>query len=161
MRTIFAQPLSIEAFKPYGNFYDYFEPKGLDLGDFYPDRLQLPVATNQPIGFSPLIAHRPERYIVDTSEYHNYSGEFILPLNGSILLHVAPPSNAKVPELTEAFIVPAGTGVQLHTGVWHYSPLALGQDTVNVLIGLPIRTYMTDATVIHYNENEQIEIQLK
>lgn len=161
MRTIIAQPLSKDAFAPYGNFYDLLAPKGLGLGDFYPDRLQLPVATNQPVGFSPLIAHRPERYIVDTAEYHNYSGEFILPLNGSVIVHVAPPSNAKVPELTKAFIVPCGTGVRLHTGVWHYAPLAIDRDIVNVLIGLPIRTYMTDACVLHYDETEQIEILLK
>ena len=39
-------------------------------------------------------------------EYHDTTGEGILPLDDDVVMHVAPPSKDPVPELTEAFIVP-------------------------------------------------------
>lgn len=160
MKTILAQKLSKEAFEPFGAYCDFLNPQGLNLGGFYPDRIQFPVAKSVPVGFSPLTVRKPERYVVTTAEYHNDTGEILLPIDGDVIIHVAPASNAKVPELTEAFIVPAGTVVQLWTGVWHYSPFAIDKPVVNCLIALPNRTYMNDCVCINYDESEQIEIKI-
>lgn len=159
MKTILAKPLSKEAFEPFGTYSDFFEPSGPGLGDFYPDRLQIPVARGVPFGFSPLVVRKPEKYLVDTAEYHNFSGEILVPIDGDIIIHVAPASNEKVPERTEAYIVPMGTVVHLLPGVWHYCPFAIERPIVHCLIGLPVRTYMTDVVVVHYDESEQIEIK--
>ena len=85
MKTIFAKPLSKEAFEPFGTYSDFFEPSGSGLGDFYPDRLQISVARGVPFGFSPLVVRKPEKYLVDTAEYHNFSGEILVPIDGDIL----------------------------------------------------------------------------
>ena len=49
---------------------------------------------------------KPEKIIVDAAEFHNYTGEVLLPLDDDVVIHVAPPTKEPVPELTEAFIVP-------------------------------------------------------
>ena len=52
-----------------------------------------------------------------------------------------------------------GTVVHLLPGVWHYCPFSIERPIVHCLIGLPVRTYMTDVVVVHYDESEQIEIK--
>lgn len=160
MRTIQAQKLCREKFLAYGTFYDFLNPAGIDLGDFYPDRIQIPVSGINPFGLSPLTVRKPERYIVSAAEYHDYSGEILLPIDGDVVIHVAPASAEPVPARTEAFIVPAGTVVHLLTGVWHLCPYAIDKNIVNCLIGLPIRTYKNDCVVVQYAIEDQIEIQL-
>ena len=96
--------------------------------------------------------------IVTAAEYHNTTAEILLPLDGDIVIHVAPPSNKPVPELTEAFYVPKGTMVKLNTGVWHLAPFAMDLDEVHVLIALPERIYFNDCIVVDYEKEQYIEI---
>ena len=51
--------------------------------------------------------------IIDCSEYHNYCGETIIPLDGDILMHVAPATGDDQPPVDEieVFHVPRGTMV--------------------------------------------------
>ena len=113
-----------------------------------------------PVAFSPLVMDKPEKMIVSEVEYHNTTGEGILPLDDDVVMHVAPPSKEPVPELTEAFIVPKGTIVKSNTGGWHMGGLPIHQDQVHVLIVLPERIYKNDCTVVTYPEESQIEIVL-
>ncbi|MEG0383052.1 MAG: ureidoglycolate hydrolase [Christensenella sp.] len=159
MRKIKAQKLTKEAFAPYGAYTDLLAPEGYSMGAFYPDRLMMPAAGDMQIAFSPLLAEKPDKYIVSTAEYHNSTCECILALDGDVIVHVAPPSNAPVPELTEAFIVPKGTMVRLDLGVWHLGPMAIDGDC-HIMIALPQRIYMNDCIVIDYAEKDFVEIEL-
>lgn len=160
MRTIKAKPITAENFAAYGSFFSILEPSGSCLGNFYNDKVLLPVSGDMPIAFSPLVMDKPEKMIVSEVEYHDTTGEGILPLDDDVVMHVAPPSKDPVPELTEAFIVPKGTIVKIHTGVWHMGVLPIHQDQVHVLIVLPERIYKNDCTVVTYPEEDQIEIVL-
>lgn len=160
MRKIKAQKLTVEEFGPFGCFASITEPKGHHLGDFYNDKVLFPVSGNMPIAFSPLILHKPEEMLVTTAEYHNSTGEGIVVMDDDVVIHVAPPSNAPVPELTKAFIVPKGTVVQLRTGVWHYGCFPINNKEAHVLIVLPERIYMNDCFVVEYCEKDHIEITL-
>ncbi|MDO4548388.1 MAG: ureidoglycolate lyase [Clostridia bacterium] len=164
MRKIKAQPINAYAFKPYGSFASILAPEGNCFAgadsSFYPDHVTLAVDCAQ-IAFSPLTVKKPEKMIVSKAEYHNYTGEGILPLDDDMIIHVAPPSNHNItPDKTEAFIVPRGTMVKLNTGVWHLAPLPVHIDELHVLIVLPERVYANDCYVCDYPEEEQIEIVL-
>lgn len=160
MRKIQAKPLSAEAFKRYGSYYDTLHPEGNHLGDFYQDPILMAVSGQMSIGFSTFVATKLEKMIITAAEYHNTTSEGILPLDDAIIIHVAPPSVDPVPDLTEAFIIPKGTMVVLNTGVWHFSPLPLHKQVAHVLITLPERTYFNDCTVVDYKEEEYFEITL-
>lgn len=160
MRTIKAKPITAENFAAYGNFFNILEPAGSCLGNFYNDKVQLSVSGDMPVAFSALVMDKPEKMIVSEVEYHNTTGEGILPLDDDVVMHVAPASKDPVPELTEAFIVPKGTIVKINTGVWHMGVLPIHQEQVHVLIVLPERIYKNDCTVVTYPEEEQIEIVL-
>jgi len=160
MRKIKVQPLSVKTFEEFGSFYNLMEPEGHHLGDFYHDHILDPVAGNKVMAFSSLISHKCEHKIIAAVEYHNTTGEIILPLDGAVIVHVAPPSNKPVPEMTEAFLVPVGTMVRLNTGVWHMTPFAVEKEETHIMIGLPERTYFVDCAVINYEEKDQIEVIL-
>lgn len=160
MRTIKAQKLTAEAFSKYGAFYNLVEPAGNALGSFFNDKVALPVSGNVPVTFSSLVTEKADKMIINSAEYHNYTGEGILPLDGDVVIHVAPPTKDPVPELTEAFVVPKGTVVKLNTGVWHLGPMPVEEDVVHVLIVLPERVYANDCYVVDYPEEDWIEIEL-
>lgn len=160
MRTIKAKPITVEDFAPYGSFTSILEPSGSSIGNFYNDKVLLSVSGDMPIAFSPLVVDKPEKMIITEAEYHNTTGEGVLPLDDDVVLHVAPASKGPVPELTEAFIVPKGTIVQLKTGVWHLAALPINKEQAHVLIVLPERIYMNDCIVVQYAEEDQIEIVL-
>lgn len=155
-----AQKLTLETFSPFGSYTDILHPTGHSLGAFYPDRLLFAVSGNMPIGFSPLSVDKPDRYLVTAVEYHNTTAEGILPLDADVVIHVAPPSATPVPEKTQAFLVPRGTFVSLHVGVWHLCALPVDAPHVNILITLPQRTYRNDCTVVEYPPEQHIEIEL-
>ena len=94
MRTIQVEPLTNEAFAPFGQFYPMAEPKGYPLCGalhrFFPDRLTASATHN--VGYSPILVKKPQRMIVDAVEYHTTTWEMILPLNDDMILHVAPAS---------------------------------------------------------------------
>ena len=160
MRKITADTLSIEKFQAYGTFSNILNPEGYCLGDFYPDKLRNPISGTTPQGFSPLLVYRPEKMIIDTVEYHNHTGEIFLPLDTDIVIHVAPQSPTPIPEKTEAFIIPKGTIVRLHVGIYHYCPFSIEKEKGHVLIVLPERTYVNDCVVFKYEETNHMEIVL-
>ena len=98
--------------------------------------------------------------IVSKAEYHNTTQEGILCLDDDVVIHVAPAGKEPVPELTEAFVVPKGTLVRLHTGTWHLSAMPINKDVAHVLIVLPERIYFNDCIVVDYPEEDWVEIEL-
>lgn len=158
MRHIQAKQLSQEAFHQYGDFYDILNPVGYHLGDFYHDRMLFPVVHGQVVAFSALKCSKPKQRIVDAAESHSLTMEFLLPVDGDVIIHVAPPSTEPVPELTEAFYIPKGTMVTLRVGVWHLAPFAVHEGETHVLIGLPERTYKNDCVIVNYDQDKQMII---
>ena len=159
MRTIKAQPLTVDAFREYGEFYDLLDPKGHHMGTFYHDHVLDPVSGHAPLAFSAYVVEKPEKMIVKEAEYHNDTSEIILPLDGDIITYVAAPSKELEPEHTAAFRIPKGTVVRLNAGVWHKDSFAVEQERVHTLIVLPERTYMRDCVSIPYGEENWIEIE--
>ena len=160
MRKIKAQPITVENFHPYGDFTDILNPSGYEFGGFYRDQVLMNVSGGMQIAFSPLIVKKPEKMVVTTAEYHNTTQEGILCLDDDIIVHVAPAGKEPVPQLTEAFLVPKGTLVRLHTGTWHYSAIPVNKEEAHVLIVLPERIYFNDCYIVDYPEEDCVEIEL-
>lgn len=160
MRTIKVKQLTKDTFDDYGSFYNLIQPTGHTLGTFYNDHILYPVSGDMPVGFSTLLAEKSEEMIIKGSEYHNLTAEGILPLDGDIIVYVAPPSNKPVPELTEAFLIPQGTMIRLNVGVWHMAPFAVNKDLVHIMVALPERTYFTDCHVVDYEEEQYIRVEM-
>lgn len=150
MRELKVKKLQKETFCSYGDFYDLMNPAGYSLGDFYHDRVLFPAPSGQSVAFSALVCTKQDANIIDSAESHSYATELLVPLDGDVIIHVAPPSVGPVPELTEAFLVPKGTMVTLRVGVWHLAPFAVQDGDTHLLIGLPERTYKTDCELVHY-----------
>lgn len=157
------QELTKDNFHTYGDFADMLHPQGVKFGtapiEFFRDLIQLNSGTHTSVSFSLCrLAKRP--FIIEASEYHDYSGEMIIPLDGDILVHVGPAvATAEVPvEQIEIFRVPKGTVVCLRPGVWHQAAFAYGCDNVHILVGLPERTYRTDCHLISLPPEQQIRI---
>lgn len=160
MRTIKCKELTKENFSDFGSFYNLIEVEGKNLGDFYHDHVKNPVSSSLPMTYSSLIVHKEDRMIVDTVEYHNYTGEILLPLDTDVVIHVSPASNKIHPEATQAFIVRKGTVVRLDVGVFHLAPFSIEKEEGHVMIALPERTYFNDCVVLEYDEKDKIEIVL-
>ncbi len=162
MRKIHIEPLTKEAFAPYGQFYPLESPEGYPLAGaihkFFPDR----IVAYQPhnVGFSPLLVKKPAEMKITQVEYHTHSGELILPLNDDVVLHVAEPSAGKpIPDHTRAFLVPKHTLVKINACIWHLCPLPVNVDELAALIILPECTYINDCTVVDLSEDEQFLIE--
>lgn len=160
MRTIQAKELTNDNFRTYGEFYDIMHPVGNHLGDFYPDHVLAVNGGTMPMAFSSYVVKRTEEMIVTKGEYHDEACEIMLPLDGDVIFHVAPPSKEPVPEKTEAFRVPKGTLVKINAGVWHQESFVAGnEEDVHVLIVLPQRTYKRDCVLVPYEEADWVRIE--
>lgn len=144
------QTLTADTFHRFGTFRNFID-RGENSAQkeaplhFTPDLLQIASGQLNPVSFSMLrIYNRP--LVITHSEYHNYCEEGMLPLDGDVLIHVAPavPGSEFPENEVEVFLVPKGTLVVLKVGVWHHAPYTVEQDSVNVMIILPQRTYMND-----------------
>jgi len=161
MRTIPVQPLTHEAFAPFGQFYPMAAPAGYalcgELHRFFPDRLT--VDAGHRLGFSPIQVRRPERMVITQQEYHTTTWEAILPLDDDMILHCAPPSGGTlVTDLACAFLVPKHTLVKLNAAVWHLAPLPAAREQLTAMIILPECTYANDCTVVDIPPEQQFEI---
>jgi ureidoglycolate lyase len=164
MRKEKVQELSLESFTRFGSFADMINPRADKMGaepiEFFRDMVQLDLGGRTIASFSICrVCKRPP--VVDVTEFHNYSGEGILPLDADILIHVAPATPPReVPfDKIEIFRVPKGTFVSLHPGVWHHAPFAHGAQVANVLIVLPERTYTIDCEVTEMAEKDRVQIE--
>lgn len=161
MRTVTVEPLTLEAFAPFGQFYSMTQPQGYalcgELHRFFPDRLT--ADSQHRVGYSPILVKKPEKMVITQQEYHTTTWEMILPLNDDIILHVAPASGGTpVTELAKAFLVPKNTLVKLNASVWHLAPLPANVNELAAMIILPECTYANDCTVVDLTPEQQFEI---
>jgi len=138
------------------------EKLGAEPIEFYRDMVGLDLGSRTIASFSTCrVCKRPP--VVDITEFHNGTGEGVLPLDADVLIHVAPATPVgEVPlDRVEIFRVPKGTFVALHPGVWHHAPFAYNADVANVLIVLPERTYAIDCHVTEIPEKRPHRNRIK
>lgn len=163
MKTVRVQELSLEAFSPFGTFARHLDPEAAQPGApvaFVPDMLQLNLGGHAIASLSTCRVE-PREPVIGFSEYHTSCGEGILPLDNDILIHVGPPTSARVGlpvDQMQVFRVPQGTAVSLRPGVWHGAPFSANDAPANVLIVLPERTYANDCAVVLHEDADKIEI---
>ena len=86
-----------------------------------------------------------------------------MPLDGDILMHVAPavPDDQPPVDQIEVFHVPKGTMVVINPGVWHQAAFPFNCESVNILCILPERTYAIDCHLRDLPEGKLVEIELE
>ncbi|MDD4796276.1 MAG: ureidoglycolate lyase [Eubacteriales bacterium] len=160
MRSIKAQPLTRDAFRKYGDFCNLL----LDgPGGFTPDMIETNMGRPyQGASFAICRTLPAEQMVVRAAEYHTWTGEGIIPLDGDVVIHVgkAVSPRAKCPiEDMEAFYIPKGTMVTLNPGVWHMAPFSVNCPVNNVIV-LPRRTYANDCEFYFFTDEEKFAIEL-
>ena len=161
MRQVKAQPLTHEAFAPFGQFYPMEQPQGYalcgELHRFFPDRIN--ADCNHRVGYSPILVKKPAKMVITQQEYHTTTWEMILPMNDDMILHVAPASaGTPVNQFAKAFLVPKHTLVKLNAAIWHLAPLPANAEELSAMIILPECTYANDCTVVDLTDDQQFEI---
>ncbi len=123
-RTIRTEPLTAEAFAPFG---DVLEVKGApdrlinqDLCGRYHDRARLDFGTGGRAGLSLFDAvARALPYTLDMVERHPEGSQAFLPMTAAPFLVIVAPDAGGVPGTPRAFLTAPGQGVNYHRGTWH------------------------------------------
>jgi len=133
-RTLIAQPLTAEAFKPFGQVIevaDYQQHFGINHGftERYHDlaKLELTQEFGQPIVSIFRSSPKGLPLKIELMERHPLSSQAFMPLSGKSYLVVVAPAGEFNPDNLAAFVVSAEQGVNYATGVWHHFCLALEQ----------------------------------
>ena len=142
------QKLTQEKFAKYGDILGQWD-ENVKETTFFPDLVRQSIGRDTIVSYSVCVCMDTDYKIVK-AEYHCFTDEMILPLDGDCLFYVAPPTlDGSFPyEKVEVFLVPQGTLIVMKPGVWHYAPYPVRSDKVAVMCGLPQCTYMNDCTVI-------------
>lgn len=162
MKDLIIEELSLEAFNEFGTYKNTINPStehfGADPVTFYRDMVQQDMGTKTVTSYS-VCRVLPRNFEINISEYHNHSGEGILPLDNDIIIHVAP--GAPIGELPvdkmRVFRVPQGTMVSIKPGIFHHAPWTANNKVANTLIVLPNRTYANDCFVIEHTDEQKIK----
>ena len=167
MRTVKVEPLSVEGFLPFGFYANLINPDTDKIGaapiEFFRDMVQLDLGNTFLPSFSTCRVEKRD-LVIDVSEYHNTTGEGIMPIDNDMIMHVGPATppdpDAGIPlDEIRVFHVPKGTFVALRRGVWHHGPFTINEKPVNHLIVLPARTYAVDCNVVHFPDEDRIYIE--
>ena len=134
-RTLKAEPLTPEAFAPFGVVLSPAGRERLPVNT-YGDKLNLfrePFESDQPIEWFIVQGHRRDMSALFL-ERHMLLTQAFIPMNGDAFVTVvAPPGCAEeggLPRLdeTRAFVVPGNMAIQLHRGTWHENPFPTRDD---------------------------------
>jgi ureidoglycolate lyase len=162
MKTIRCSGLEGGRFARYGYTANLLRPEGekirSDSAIFFRD--MIPLGSLKAAAASVCQLGR-RAMIVTGAEYHSSCGEVIVPLDGDIIIPVAPalPAGSSPVDHFEAFHLKRGTLVYLRQGVWHSAAFPVDCEVVNLLIILPERTYANDCHVLSFGEAERIRIE--
>ncbi len=168
MRELRYRRLDPAAFAPYGSFAPLIDPAaggrsapriGQPPVEFFRDVIQSGLGADTAGSFGVCrVTRRPP--VIDASEYHDGCCEALMPLDGDVLVHVAPavPGERFPSEQAEVYLVPKGTMIVLRPGVWHHGPFALGAERVSCLVALPERLYARDCKSVTVPEQDRIRV---
>jgi ureidoglycolate lyase len=144
MTSLKVEPLTAEAFAPYGIVLA--APKGvapmLDRGDItaWIGFADLSSFNSSSCIWAQLNAHRHNMPVTQL-ERHTRCPEAFIPLQGMSVLVVAPCSDPSVPDCKpdesqiRAFLVDGSAGVLFPAGAWHWAPYAITEEATFLLIG--------------------------
>lgn len=156
MRKVAVQPLTMEAFRPYGDFVSLLKT-GDGAPGFYPDLLQLPLG--QAVTTVGLVRIQAGR-VADMLEYHQFTSEGLLPLDGPCDIFVGQPVPGNpFAAVLHGFRIPAGTFVRLNPGVVHGTQLPVNDAPVSVLLILPAFTVGNDTQYVFLSGEERLTLQ--
>ncbi|WP_439528412.1 ureidoglycolate lyase [Pannonibacter sp.] len=124
MRQVTAQPLTAEAFSPYGDVLDTTgDPDRLinqGLCGRYHDRAQLDFGADGRAGISLFKAEpRALPYQLDMVERHPDGSQAFIPMSLTSFLVIVAPDNNGEPNTPLAFLTRPGQAINLHRGTWH------------------------------------------
>ncbi len=168
MRELRYRRLDPAAFAAYGAYAPMIAPDagarpapriGAPPVEFFRDLLQSGIGADTTVSFGVCrVTRRPP--VIDASEYHDTSCEALMPIDGDVLVHVAPavPEGRFPAEQAEVFLVPKGTLIVLRPGVWHHGPFAFRAERVSCLVALPERLYARDCKWVTVPEEDRIRI---
>lgn len=166
MKQIKVQPLSQAAFRRYGEFLSLVDNEALRgasifSASFFADVISMDYGRGNPPSISVCQVTPEEKRIIRFIEYHQYTCEGILPLDGDVILFVGVPVMGELTaDRIEAFYVPQGTFVKLHPLIVHGSQFSASDAEVHSLCLLAGRTFKNDMTAKRLPEDEQIELVL-
>jgi ureidoglycolate lyase len=135
MRSLLAEPITTEAFAPFGVLLErpggfgrrYFDE---GLGNLRAGAwASLSVAVIEPVGALPLDAVRMER--------HEFSSQSFIPMDAArYLVLVAPHAADGAPDAgrARAFTVDGGTGITYRANVWHHPMVVLDRPATFAII---------------------------
>ena len=164
MRTISAIDMTEAAFREYGTYADLYDPEQYKKNGgqlkFFRELAILNLGHETNVAFS-MLRVRKSDCVVRETEYHPTTGEGLLILDGDVYIHVSRPSDDywSAAENMEIFRVKSGTMVCLRPGVWHYEPMPIDKDLVNIVIMLPERAYSNDTKFITLPEEYYFAIE--
>lgn len=130
-RTLTAEPLTPEAFAPYG---DVIASTGESIpinqgkGWRYPDLAQVEVIAEDGRAAISRVACAPEDTPVPLRlmERHPLGSQAFIPVNGQrYIVVVAPAGEPPRPEAIRAFLANGNQGINYHRGIWHHPMIAL------------------------------------
>lgn len=167
MDDIHVRPLTQESFQEYGRFVDLMNPRNslYKQGEpqFYSDLQKVSMGTRTEISVSVGAEMKRSENLIQFAEFHSYSEEGMLALDGDVIIYTAPATRKKIPPFLnfQAFYVPRGVFVVLKTGIWHGCQLPVQNQIVHNMILLPELTYANDTYCYYFKEDEQIKITCK
>jgi ureidoglycolate lyase len=133
VRTIVAEPLTTEAFAPFGEVLTLEGQERLPI-DLYGDRIDVYrpalIHADTPIEWL-LVYLRLREFRIHFLERHEELAQAFVPLAAHPFISVVAAPDAReedgVPAFDEvrAFIVPGDRGIQIHRGTWHEPPFPL------------------------------------
>ena len=164
MRQLKASTITQESFRPYGfcqDLYDIEQFRRSPPGEsgFYPDLLHMSLAHTTPAAVCVSKVKKREP-VITSLEYHQYTSEGLLPLDGDCLIYVGRASREFAPDNLKAFLIPKGVFVSFNPGTIHGTHFPVKDEWVRVLIILPERTYGNDAVKKQLDGDERYEIIL-
>lgn len=115
-----------KAFAPFGRFIT--PPDAVGERAFYSDALTEFIAGSAPVLHVNHVRPQPLPIAVDKVERHPYAAQCFIPLDVSrYVVMVMPSDRSGAPEADGAlaFLMPSGTGVIYHPGVWHLGATVL------------------------------------
>ena len=162
MFTVKVEQLSREAFAPFGRYVDLLKAGDMDEGKsaFFPDLMDLTVT--QPVSVSVGRAcGDPHR--IPFIESHPGTAEARIPLDGDIVIYVAPVQSLDSLDLASirAFIVPRGTLIELAPGVLHGRQFPAGFSPVRVMILCYAGAAHIDTVIRYFEEGQEPAIWLE
>lgn len=140
MREVVPQPLTAEAFAPFGDVIEASDEAAalaINYGNTarYGRLAEIDVADGGGIGIVSIFRGRPlDPIVLRIFERHPLGSQTFMPLSGRPYLVAVAPGDAFDPASVAVFLARADQGVQYRKGVWHHFLLALDAESDFVVI---------------------------